>query len=132
MTNKDQFDNDVVFNSNNILFTLEDDEALGKRMRGFYIKDFYENDHKCRSFIFDNGHQYVLDTVEQMLYVCEPIPEEYFLHKYIEKAVSDFIDKWSISESDIYCSENEIAAKSLIRLLPYRDERIVYLIFICQ
>lgn len=131
MTKLEQLNNDIAFNANNILFTMSDDEEMGKREKGFYKKDIIDNGHECRNFIFDNGHHYVLDNEEQMLYVCEPKPEEYFIHKYLEKVVSDFIDEWSIGESQdetfIYCSNNEVKAGSLIRLLPYRENKIVYL-----
>lgn len=131
MTNEEQLKNNLAYNANNIMFTMTDDEVMGQRERGFYIKDIIDNGHECSNIIFDNGHHYVIDKEEQMLYVCEPIPEEYFIHKYLEKVVSDFIDKWSIGESDsetfIYCSNNEVVAKSLIKLLPNREEKIVYL-----
>lgn len=131
MTNSEQFKKDLAFNANNILFSMTDDEIMGQREQGFYVKDIIDNGHECQNFIFDNGHHYLLDNEEQMLYTCDPIPEEYFIHKFLEKVVSDFIDKWSIDESDsetfIYCSTNEVKAGSLIRLLPHRDEKIVYL-----
>jgi hypothetical protein len=127
MTYIEQFKNDIAFNANNILFTMTDDEEMGQRELGYYVKDIIDNGHECRNFIFDNGHHYLLDNEDQMLYICVPIPEEYFIHKFLEKAVSDFVDKWSIDVSFIYCSESEVEAKSLIRLLPYRDEKVVYL-----
>lgn len=131
MTNIEQFKNDIVYNANNILLTMTDDEAMGQRGQGVYTKDFIDNGNECTNYIFDNGHKYVLDKVEQMLYVCEPIPQEYFIHKHLEKVVIDFVEKWSIKESDgetfIYCSEDEVKAGSLIRLLPYREDNIVYL-----
>lgn len=127
MTNLEQFKADVSYNANNIRFTMADDEEMGQREQGFYVKDILDNGHESRNFIFDNGHHYVLDLEEQMLYVCDPIPEEYFIHKFLEKVVSDFIDKWSIDVPFIYCVANEVKAKSLIRLLPSRDEKVVYL-----
>lgn len=127
MTNKEQFDNDIALNANNIQFTMKDDEVMGRREQGFYIKDIIDNGHECRSFIFDNGNKYLIDIEEMMLYVCEPIPEEYFIHKYLEKVVSDFIDRWVIEEPSIYCSTDEVKCGSLIRLLPYREDKIVYL-----
>lgn len=69
----------------------------------------------------------MFDIDEQELYVCKPISAEYFIHKYLEKVVSDFISKRSINQPPIYCSINEIKAGSLIRLLPCRDEKIVRL-----
>jgi hypothetical protein len=70
-------------------------------------KDIIDNGHECQNFIFDNGHHYLLDN-EEMLYVCEPISEEYFIHKFLEKIVSDFMMKWSIvvdDETFIYCKK---------------------------
>lgn len=127
MTNIEQFNQDVTFNANNILFTMAGDEVMGHREQGFYVKDIIDDGRACRNFIFDNGHHYVLDKEEQMLYVCEPIPEAYFIHKHLEKIVSDFVDEWSIGQISIYCLENEIEAKSFIRLLPNREDKIVYL-----
>ncbi|MBU3821452.1 hypothetical protein KO566_05220 [Flavobacteriaceae bacterium XHP0103] len=131
MTNIEQFEKDKILNANNILFTMTDDEVMGKREQGFYVKEFIDNGNECLNFIFDNGHKYILDKVEQMLYLGEPIPEEYFIHKFLEKEISDFITKWSITnlieDFFLHCSESEIQAKSLIRLLPYREEKIVYL-----
>jgi hypothetical protein len=127
MTNKERFDNDAVFNANNIQFTMTDDEVMGQRRQGVYIKDIIDNGHECQNLIFDNGHQYLYDTEEKVLYVCEPIPQEYFIHKYFEKSISDFVDKWAINESFIYCSTDEVKCGSLIRLLPYREDKIVYL-----
>jgi hypothetical protein len=131
MTSIEQFKKDLAFNANHIQFSMTDDEVMGQREQGVYVNDIIDDGRECRNYIFDNGHHYVLDIEEQVLYVCEPIPAEYFIHKYLEKIVSDFIDKWLIDESDsetfIYCSTDEVEAKSLIRLLPYRDEKIVYL-----
>jgi len=122
MTNIEQFNNDVALNANTILFTMTDDEEMGQRGQGVYIKDIIDNGHECCNYIFDNGHHYLFDKEEEMLHVCEPIPEEYFIHKYLEKVVSDFADKWSISESIIYCANDEVTAGALIRLLPYRED----------
>lgn len=127
MTNKEQFDNDIAFNANNIQFTMTDDEVMGQRGQGVYIKDIIDNGHECRNFIFDNGHHYIFDIEEKMLYVCERISEDYFIHKHLEKTISDFVDKWAIKEPSIYCSTDEVKCGSLIRLLPYREDKIVYL-----
>lgn len=127
MTNKERFDIDVVYNANNIQFTMKDDEVMGHRGQGFYVKDIRDNEHECRNFIFDNGNKYLFDTEEMMLYVCEPIPQEYFIHKCLEKVVSDFVDNWAIKEPSIYCSNDEVKCGSLIRLLHYRIDKIVYL-----
>lgn len=127
MTNTEQFKSDVAFNAKNILFTMTDDEEMGQRGNGVFIKDFIDNGHECRNFIFDNGHKYVFDKEEDMLYVYEPIPEEYFIHKHLEKIVSDFVDKLSIKVKFIHCAIDEIEVEALIRLLPNREEKIVYL-----
>ena len=131
MTNIEQFEKDKALNTKNILFTMTDDQVMGQRGKGVYVRDFVDNGNECLNFIFDNGHKYIFDKVEEMLYVGEPMPEEYFIHKFLEKEVSDFIGKWSVDElvEDffLYCTESEIDAKSLIKLLPYREENIVYL-----
>ncbi|WP_178986239.1 hypothetical protein [Winogradskyella helgolandensis] len=131
MTNIEQFEKDKVFNANNILFTMTDDEVMGQRGQGVYVRDFVDNGNECLNFIFDNGNKYIFDKVEEILYVGKPIPEQYFIHKFLEKEVTDFISKWSIEklveDFFLYSSESEIEAKSLIRLLPYREEKIVYL-----
>jgi hypothetical protein len=131
MTNNEQLKNDIDFNANNIQFSMTDDEEMGHREQGYYIKDIMDNGHESCNIIFDNGHHYVFDYDDQMLYVCKPISEEYFIHKYLEKVVSDFIEEWSIGllgrETPIYCSTGEVEAKSLIRLLPYREKKIVYI-----
>ncbi len=127
MTNLEQFNADVAYNANNILFTMTDDEVMGKREQGYYIKEFVDEGHDCLNYFFDNGHQYVFDIDEKKYYICEPNQEEIFIHKFFEKVVSDFIELWSISESFIYCSNDEVKTESLIRLLPYRGEKIVYL-----
>lgn len=127
MTNFEQFKKDLAFNANHIQFSMTDDEIMGQREQGVYVKDIIDNGRECRNYIFDNGHHYVLDAEEKVLYVCEPITTEYFIHKYLEKVITDFIDKWSINESLIYCSTDEVTAGSLIRLLPYREDQIVYL-----
>jgi hypothetical protein len=131
MTNIEQFEKDKALNAKNILFTMVDDEIMGQRGQGVYVRDFVDNGNECLNFIFDNGHKYILDKVEQVLYMGEPIPDQYFIHKFLENEVSDFISKWSIDklveDFFLYSSESEIEAKSLIRLLPYREEKIVYL-----
>lgn len=131
MTNLELFEKDKALNAKNILFTMSDDEVMGQRGQGVYVREFIDNGNECLNFIFDNGHQYILDKVEQTLYVGDTIPEEYFIHKFLEKEVSDFINKWSINnlieDFFLHCSESEIAAKSFIKLLPYREEKIVYL-----
>ncbi|WP_031444004.1 hypothetical protein [Arenibacter algicola] len=131
MTNLEQFEKDKALNAKNILFTMSDDEVMGQREQGFYVREFVDDGNECLNFIFDNGHKYIFDKVEEMLYLGEPIPEEYFIHKFLEKEVSDFINKWSIDklieDFFLHCSESEIVAKSFIKLLPYREEKIVYL-----
>lgn len=127
MTNIEKFNADAAYNANNILFTMTDDEEMGRREKGFYVKDIIEAHHACRKYIFDNGHQYVHDLEEQILYVRDIISKEYFIHKYLEKEVSDFINDWSIDVTYFYTAANEVDAKSIIRLLPYREEKVVKL-----
>lgn len=61
---KEQFDADILYNSDHPLFTIYDDDILGKRHQGVYSKFIKDQGHQCRVFIFDNGHRYLLDIEE--------------------------------------------------------------------
>ncbi len=129
MTVIEQFKADIAYNSEHIQFTLQDDETMGKREQGFYTKFIKDEGHDCKLFIFDNGHRYLLDIEEVKLYKSESIPEESFIHKHLEKIVSDFVSKWELDPEEyrVYCTENEVSARSLIKLHIYREQKIVYL-----
>lgn len=127
MTNIEKFNNDIAYNANNILFTTKDDDEMGVRGIGCYVKDIYKNEREYTKIIFDNGRYYIIDNENGDVRDSGSIPEEYFIHKHLEKVVSDFIDKCSIDVSLFYCLENEVEAQSFIKLLPYRETKIVYL-----
>lgn len=131
MNIKEQFDADILYNSDHPLFTIDDDDTLGKRHQGGYSKFIEDQGHQCRVFIFDNGHRYLFDIEDGMLYKLEPMPADYFIHKHLQKVISDFSDFWKLTSEDIrkpmFCNEYEIDAMPLIRLLPFRDNRIVKL-----
>lgn len=128
---KEQFDADILYNSQHPLFTMGNDEILGERHQGGYSQFLEDQGHQCRVFTFDNGHRYLFDIEEKMLYKLEAVPADYFIHKHLQKVISDFSDFWELTSEDIkkpiLCNEYEIDAMPLIRLLPFREERIVKL-----
>ena len=131
MNIKEQFDADMIHNSNHPLFTMDDDDILGERYQGGFSQFTEDQGHQCRVFVFDNGHRYLFDIEERMLYKLEPIPADYFIHKHLQKVISDFSDFWELTSEDLrkpmFCNEYEIDAMPLIRLLPFREDRIVKL-----
>lgn len=133
MTILEHFKREVQYNQHHEQFAQLDDEFLGKRKPGCYKKEFVdEKRHLCINYVFDNGEHFVEDTMEKMLFYVNKIPDEYFIHKYIERIIYDFILENDIRDSSknhlqIYCSENEISVPSFIRVLPYKNEKVVYL-----
>lgn len=122
------------YNKANEKFAPLDDDTLGERFGGGFVKHMY-NGRWFDRYIFDNGDFFLLDVENQTLYYGENIPNEYFIHKYLEKIIYDlkqnhlpFLDQ-DEKEVEPYCSCNEIMLQSsiVVRLLPYRDKRIVYL-----
>ena len=78
--------------------------------------------------IFDNGEHFVYDFAEQTMHHVHKIPREFFIHKHLEKVIYDFIVRHGLQKScfpTFYCSRNEVSVKGFIKLLPYREERIV-------
>ena len=131
MNIKEQFDADILYNSQHPLFTMGNDEILGERHQGGYSQFLEDQGHQCRVFTFDNGHRYLFDIEEKMLYKLEAVPADYFIHKHLQKVISDFSDFLELTSEDIrkpmFCNEYEIDAMPLIRLLPFRENRIVKL-----
>lgn len=131
MNIKEQFDADMLYNSGQPLFTMDDDDVLGKRHQGGYSLFTEDQGHQCRVFVFDNGHRYLFDIEERMLYKLEPIPADYFIHKHLQKVISDFSDLLELTSVDVkkpmFCNEYEIDAMPLVRLLPFREDKIVKL-----
>ena len=125
-------------NKANPLFAPLDDEVLGKRIEGGFCKFEDIEGHTYKCFVFDNGECFLIDVDEYVLYQNNTLPQDWFIHKYIERIVYDFKEKYlsSLLEKDkggnevepyMFANENEIQLKGVIRLLPYRDVRIVYL-----
>lgn len=127
-------------NDENPRFAPINDEYLGKRISGGFIAHITENGNPCRCFVFDNGEHFVYDMSEEMLYSAESFPQEWFIHKYLEKIIYDFKEKYisslqevdkdgAIKEPFLFCKKNEIMLQSngVVRLLPFRDQKIVCL-----
>lgn len=127
MTIIEQFQKEQEYNKEHQLFAPFDDEEMGERLPGLFRAEIVDEDgHECLNLIFDNGEHYVYDYTEESMHYVNRIPESFFIHKYLEKVIYDFLTENNL-QRDIYCSRNEISVKSLIRLLPYREEGIVYL-----
>ena len=123
----EQFQKEQEYNKEHQLFTPFDDEELGERLPGLFRTQIVDdNGHDCLNIVFDNGEHYVYDYAEETMHYVNRVPESFFIHKLLEKVIYDFIAENNL-QGDIYCSRNEVSVKSLIRLLPYREERIVYL-----
>jgi hypothetical protein len=85
MTIEEKFKSDQEYNSRNELFVPYDDEFLGKRIPGGYIK-FGDGDVRL---VFDNGHNYFIK--EGRIQEEESIPANMLLYKYIQKCLYDLI-----------------------------------------
>lgn len=127
MTVLEHFKKEQEYNQSHPLFAPFDDEEMGERLPGVFRAVIVEDGHECLNFVFDDGEHFVVDYVEQKIYHVNKIPEAYFIHKYLEKVIYDFIVEHKLQKEflPIYCSQNEISAKGLIRLLPRREEGIV-------
>lgn len=77
---------------------------------------------------------------EEILYPAESFPQEWFIHKYLEKIIYDFKEKYisslrevdqdgAIKEPFFFSNKHEIKLLSngVVRLLPFRDQKIVCL-----
>lgn len=132
MTNIELLEEQIAYNSTHNLFTMADDTELGKRYPGYYVRIVEDEGHQCQEFVFDNGEHFIHDLEEQMLYHAEPIPSEFFLHKHLEKIVSNFMERHGMCDADgnilpIYCDTATVQVTTFILLHPYRDQKIVYL-----
>lgn len=127
-------------NAEKPLFAPVDDEYLGKRIDGGFMSHIRENGNLCRCFVFDNGEHFVFDMSNEMLYPAESFPHEWFIHKYLEKIIYDFKEKYilslqkvnedgTIKEPIFFCNKHEIQLQSngVVRLLPFRDQKVVCL-----
>ena len=136
----ERFKKAVATNAENPRFAPIDDEYLGKRIDGGFVSIISENGNPCQCFVFDNGEHFVYDISEEMLYPAESFPQEWFIHKFLEKIIYDFKEKYisslrevdqdgAIKEPFFFCNKHEIKLQSngVVRLLPFRDQKIVYL-----
>ena len=136
----ERFNMAVATNAKNPRFAPIDDEYLGKRIDGGFVSIISENGNPCQCFVFDNGEHFVHDISEGMLYPAESFPQEWFIHKYLEKIIYDFKEKYisslreidqdgAIKEPFFFCNKHEIELQSngVVRVLPFRDQKIVYL-----
>lgn len=137
MNTIEKFKQAVDVNQANPLFAPMDDQILGDRIVGGFEQYISVDGHTCRRFIFDNGECFLFDTETETLYDEEIIPKEWFIHKFIEKIVYDFKKKYliylmekdnegNLVEPHMFATMDEIQLKGTIRLLPYRDDRILY------
>lgn len=131
MTIAEKYQTDLEYNYCHPVFAPKDDMNFGKRFKGRFQMESY--DDKFGIFvqtIFDNGHRYLYSLSDRILYEGDPIPQDVFIHKFIEKAIFDTIIQHSADYMPaISCCENEIIADSnpvaAIRVLVNREEKIV-------
>ncbi|MEE3391321.1 MAG: hypothetical protein VZR28_09105, partial [Candidatus Cryptobacteroides sp.] len=124
----EQFKEEQAYNAAHQLFAPFDDEEMGERLPGMFRTEIEEDGHSCLNMIFDNGEHFVYDFAEQTMHHDHKIPREFFIHKHLEKVIYDFIVRHGLQKScfpTFYCSRNEVSVKGFIKLLPYREERIV-------
>lgn len=123
----EKFTKDIEYNKINPLMINNNDETLGIRVPGGFVRDFEEDGHQCREFILDNGNNYIFDIEENTLYDNDKIHISFLFHKYIEKLIYDFSAEHSLSVSFQQCDRVEINAMPFVRLVPDHNERIIYL-----
>ena len=105
----DKYKEDIALNNRWPIFTPFDDKILGKRGNGFFKKVGFKNNFFCEDIIFDNGHRYVYFPETEMLYEGEPVPKDFFIHKYIEKSIYEIVVCNSDDKSpSIYCDPYEV------------------------
>ena len=78
---------------------MTDDEDMGHREQGFYTKDIYDNGTYVVN-LFSTMVITMCLILKNRCFMSMSQPRKYFIHKHLEKAVCDFVDKWSIDESD--------------------------------
>ena len=128
MTIIERFKKEQEYNQTHQLFAPFDDEEMGERLPGMFRTEVEEDGHECLNMIFDNGEHFVYDFAEQTMHHVHKIPGEFFIHKHLEKVIYDFIVRHGLQKScfpTFFCSRNEVSVKGFIKLLPYREERIV-------
>ena len=126
----DKLKQDIQYNEANPLFAPFDDDILGERYPGRFERYGVDNGKEYKRFFFDNGHNYTFLIDEKVLYECEPISNDYFIHKHIEKSIYDAITENSDEKLPlIACMENEIFSREnpvvLVRAIIDRELQIV-------
>lgn len=117
---------DYEYNKQHPIFVDVDDDLLGKRFQGYYLKDVDvdKDGNTVFSVVFDNGHHYVTNGNDASR--ANDIPCPVFIHKYLEKVVCDYVQEMPFPVSkDVYCVQNEISVTSFIRLIIDRDQCVV-------
>jgi len=108
------------------VFADVDDEILGRRCQGYFMKDVDvdKEGNTVFSVVFDNGHHYFTNGMDVTRAV--DIPAKVFIHKYLEKVLYDYVQQAPFPVSnEVYCSQYEVSVTSFIRLVIDRDDRIV-------
>ena len=117
---------DYEYNLQHLLFADVDDEILGKRCQGYFMKDVDvdKEGNTVFSVVFDNGHRYFTNGIDVTR--ANDIPAKFFIHKYLEKVLYDYVNQALFPVSkNVYCSQYEVSVTSFIRLVIDRDARIV-------
>lgn len=117
---------DSEYNKQYPLFADVDDEILGKRYQGYFLKDIDvdKDGNNIFSFVFDNGHHYF--TNGQIVRRGDDIPDYVFIHKYLEKILYDYLRKVPFPvQKVVYCTQYEVSVTNLIRMVIDRALRIV-------
>lgn len=130
MTTIEKLQADMLYNEQHPLFAPYNDEVMGERFTGRYERLGEDEEGVYKRWYFDNGHNYTLVENTNMLYECEPISNDYFIHKHIEKCIYDAITENSDEKLPlIACMENEIFSREnpviLVRVIIDRELQIV-------
>ena len=108
------------------VFADVDDEILGRRCQGYFMKDVNvdKEGNTVYSVVFDNGHHYLTNGIDAKR--ADDIPAKVFIHKYLEKVLYAYVRLAPFPVSkDVHCSQYEVSVTSFIRLVIDRDDCIV-------
>lgn len=111
----DEFNEDLVFNSQNSLFAPLNDAYMGERIEGGFVKKIETNieDVFLLEYTFDNGHYYLYEPESKTIIDEKKTPKDFFIHKHIEKCIYDVIvNNSDLKNPDILCDYNEITTPS--------------------
>ena len=127
-SNIEQLKEDVEFNKLNPRFADVDDDVLGQRKEGYFIKvvDEDEDGNSVFQIVMDNGHTYCANGSDVQR--GKDVPDAFFIHKHIEKILYDFLASSQLPvRQTVFCTENEVEISSFIRMVIDRSFRIVNL-----